>query len=69
MRKYLKVAQLANLALFSSYSKKELSTKVSTRVNVMKTYVEAHDNLVLELYSKELLRLPVRLSTLSFSKF
>jgi len=36
---------------------------------VLNTYIEAHDNLVLELYGKQLLRLPVRLSTLSFSKF
>jgi hypothetical protein len=46
-RKYLKVTQLANLALFSSYPKKELSANISIRANVLSTYIDAHDNLVL----------------------
>lgn len=68
-RKYLSTWDLFKAWAFGNYSKMELRMENSTRFNVLSTYIAAHDNLVLELYSKELLSLPIRLSTLSFNKF
>ena len=45
-----------------------LDFKKSVRGNVLMTYMESHDNLVIDLYKNDLLELPVRLSTLGFDK-
>jgi len=45
-----------------------LDLKKSVRGNVLMTYMECHDNLVIKLYKSSLLELPVRLSTLGFDK-
>lgn len=42
----------------------ELNTSLMTKNSMLETYMLSHDNLILELYYKELLRLPVRLGTL-----
>jgi len=47
----------------------EFNLKGSIRGNLLTTYINSHDNLVVELYNKELLLLPVRFSTLSFYRF
>lgn len=45
-----------------------LGIKKSVRGSMMMTYMESHDNLVIELYKSKLLELPVRLTTLGFDK-
>lgn len=66
LRKYLTVGQLLKLKF---YPKMEFNLKGSIRGNLLTTYINSHDNLVVELYNKELLLLPVRFSTLSFYRF
>lgn len=65
----MSVAQLASLVGMIKSKLKQFDTSRSVWLNMLSTYMEAHDNLAIELYCKELLQLPVRLSTLSFTKF
>lgn len=38
------------------------------KLNVLQTYIESHDNLILDLYYLDLLKMPIHLSTLDFDK-
>jgi len=69
-RKYFTVSQLRNLTKnFSILKNIDININNSVRFSMLKTYINSYDNLVLDLYNKDLLELPVRLSTLSFYKF
>ena len=44
----------------------EAGTVLMTKSNILTGFVESHDNLMVEMYFEELLRLPVRIGTLDF---
>lgn len=74
-RKFITVGEILSIgikklskAMFGIQDMIELNAGLMTKDSLLETYVLSHDNLILELYYKELLRLPVRLGTLEFYK-